>query len=113
LSAFSVIGNTAIQELFDPVSRAEEAWRKTGCFMIRFANTSVNDGEETVIIIDDWLPIDQNGNPNFASGGENGLELWPAILEKAYAKLYGSYSAIVGGKVHVALADLTDQGYPE
>ena len=75
--------------------------------MIRFANTGVND-EETVIIIDDWLPIDQYGKPNFASGGENGLELWPAILEKAYAKLYGSYSAIVGGKVHVALADLTD-----
>lgn len=34
------------------------------------------------------------------------------VLEKAYAKMYGSYSFIEGGKVQYALADMTD-GFPE
>jgi len=39
--------------------------------------------------------------------------MWPCILEKAYAKLYGSYSNIEAGKVHLALADMVDNGFPE
>ena len=39
-------------------------------------------------------------------------ELWPAILEKAYAKKYGSYSTIAGGLVDIALSELTN-GIPE
>ena len=39
--------------------------------------------------------------------------MWPAILEKAYAKLYGSYTNIEAGKVHMALADMVDNGFPE
>jgi hypothetical protein len=35
-------------------------------------------------------------------------ELWVAILEKAYAKKYGSYSIIQGGHAHLALAELTN-----
>ena len=41
-----------------------------------------------------------------------GLELWPAVLEKAYAKMYGNYSFIESGKVHNALSDLTN-GFPD
>ena len=39
-------------------------------------------------------------------------EIWPCILEKAYAKKYGSYTIIAGGMVDLALADLTN-GIPE
>ena len=34
------------------------------------------------------------------------------VLEKAYAKMYGSYNYIEAGKVQYALSDITD-GFPE
>jgi hypothetical protein len=34
------------------------------------------------------------------------------VLEKAYAKLYGSYQFIEAGKVQYALADMVE-GFPE
>lgn len=39
-------------------------------------------------------------------------EIWPMLIEKAYAKLYGSYPIIEGGLVDQALADLTN-GTPQ
>lgn len=40
---------------------------------------------------------------------ENGVrEIWPLLIEKAYAKLYGSYSNIEGGLVEKALEALTN-----
>lgn len=75
------------------------------------------NGELHRIIVDDWLPmtrtLDGDEVPAFTRGGSDGLEMWPAILEKAYAKLYGSYKAIEAGKVHLALADLIENGFPE
>jgi len=75
------------------------------------------NGEFQYIIVDDWLPMgadDYGGEvPAFTRGGPDCLEMWPAILEKAYAKLYGSYEAIEAGKVHMALSDLIENGFPE
>jgi hypothetical protein len=45
-------------------------------------------------------------------GGNEGDELWPMVLEKAYAKMYGTYNYIEAGKVQYALSDMTD-GFPE
>jgi len=75
------------------------------------------NGELQHVIVDDWIPMTRNGDgdeiPAFTRGGHDGKEMWPTILEKAYAKLYGSYKAIEAGKVHLALADLIENGFPE
>lgn len=51
------------------------------------------------MIIDDYFPAMANGRWVFVRGGKDGKELWPMVLEKAYAKMYGTYSFIEGGKV--------------
>jgi hypothetical protein len=56
--------------------------------------------------VDDWIPCEGRGKPAFATS-RKGNELWVSILEKAYAKLHGSYEALEGGVVQDALVDLT------
>eukprot|EP01059_Diplonema_ambulator_P021567 TRINITY_DN3583_c0_g2_i4.p1 TRINITY_DN3583_c0_g2~~TRINITY_DN3583_c0_g2_i4.p1 ORF type:complete len:591 (+),score=158.51 TRINITY_DN3583_c0_g2_i4:2364-4136(+) len=57
------------------------------------------------VIIDDYLPA-IGKLPAFARSN-NPSEMWPSYLEKAYAKLHGSYNAIKLGDTCDALADLT------
>lgn len=56
----------------------------------------LHNGEYQEVVIDDYFPVDEKGNVFFAqpSGGQ---EIWVMILEKCWAKLYGSYSSIIGG----------------
>lgn len=62
------------------------------------------------IIIDDYFPcVNEKGGPAFSKA--NGNELWVLILEKAYAKVFGSYQVIEGGNPAVALRDLTGAPY--
>ena len=73
----------------------EKEWKDAGCFCVRF----FKNGFEEIVIIDDYFPVLGNGKWAFVRGGEDGLELWPMVLEKAYAKMYGSYNYIEAGKV--------------
>lgn len=61
------------------------------------------------IIIDSYLPSVQL-LPCFARNRHHPNELWVSYLEKAYAKAFGSYQAIVAGFPWQALEDLT--GFP-
>ncbi|KAK2154376.1 hypothetical protein LSH36_269g00026 [Paralvinella palmiformis] len=60
------------------------------------------------VIIDDRMPT-INGKPCYAHnrGYEESNEFWVALLEKAYAKLYGCYDNINGGMINDALVDFT------
>ena len=61
--------------------------------------------------IDDSIPCDLYGNPIFArcvnKVGDFENEWWLSVLEKAYAKIYGSYANLHGGNMSEALYDLT------
>lgn len=73
-----------------------------GIYTVRFCI----QGEWVPVVVDDWIPCEFHGKPAFATS-RKGHELWVSILEKAYAKLHGSYEALEGGLVQDALVDLT------
>eukprot|EP01062_Namystynia_karyoxenos_P069323 TRINITY_DN64837_c0_g1_i1.p1 TRINITY_DN64837_c0_g1~~TRINITY_DN64837_c0_g1_i1.p1 ORF type:complete len:1591 (+),score=580.01 TRINITY_DN64837_c0_g1_i1:76-4848(+) len=64
-------------------------------------------GEWQVVTVDDMIPVDASNQFVFAASPDSD-ELWPAILEKAYAKMHGSYEALEGaGDAAHALQDFT------
>jgi calpain-15 len=57
------------------------------------------------VVVDDFFPCYPDGGPVYARGHDN--ELWVLLLEKAYAKLCGSYAALKSGWAYEAMIDLT------
>ena len=56
--------------------------------------------------MDDRLPCEPSGELLYARSVEPN-EFWVALLEKCFAKLYGSYEALISGFADSALRDLT------
>ena len=63
------------------------------------------NGLPLTIMIDDKLPSTTNSSLVFAKAVDN--VFWPALLEKAYAKIHGSYESIKSGHSSEVLRDLT------
>ena len=72
-----------------------------GVYRLRFCK----GGEWVVVTIDDYFPCLPQGNPLYSRSYTNNL--WVLLLEKAYAKLHGSYMLLKSGWSHEALLDLT------
>ncbi|CAF5016803.1 unnamed protein product, partial [Rotaria sp. Silwood1] len=64
-------------------------------------------GEWLDVVIDDQLPCTQDGGLIYCSNGKDQNEMWGPLLEKAYAKIHGSYETLVGGKMNEALINMT------
>ncbi|XP_017983081.1 PREDICTED: calpain-type cysteine protease DEK1 [Theobroma cacao] len=98
LSAVAVL--TEVSRISEVIITPE--YNEEGIYTVRFCI----QGEWVPVVVDDWIPCESPGKPSFATS-RKGNELWVSILEKAYAKLHGSYEALEGGLVQDALVDLT------
>ncbi len=57
--------------------------------------------------MDDYLPVGPDNKPIFSRNRETKNEFWCALLEKAYAKICGSYETLEGGFTTDALVDMS------
>jgi len=85
-----------VRRLFLTSQRSEE-----GLYRLRLCK----DGEWVEVTVDDYFPCFPNDKPMFSRS--HGNELWVMLLEKAYAKLVGSYMLLRGGWAHEGMSDLT------
>jgi calpain-15 len=72
-----------------------------GVYMLRICK----GGVWRTIVLDDYFPCKPEAGPVYSKANAN--ELWVLLLEKAFAKIHGSYAAIKSGWAFEAMMDLT------
>ncbi|CAL1529011.1 unnamed protein product [Lymnaea stagnalis] len=92
-----------------PLGQTFNSPQYTGMFVFNFCSKGI----WKQVYIDDFIPTDASEmEPKYCRNTERSNEFWPCLLEKAYAKLHGSYEALNGGHIVDALVELTG-GLPE
>jgi hypothetical protein len=95
LAALAIKGQR-IKDLF-----VTKEFNEAGIYVVRF----YINGKQQNVTIDDYFPFDPRvKRPAFSQTNDN--ELWVLILEKAWAKINGSYENTISGQTNDALSFL-------
>lgn len=65
------------------------------------------NGEKRTVVVDDYFPYDEDKETWAFSRPSHSSEIWVLVLEKAWAKVFGSYQRIEAGTAGEALYPLT------
>ena len=108
MAASGGIGDDDVDELLANIFVSQED-SPVGAYGVRF----YKNGQWETVFVDDYFPVlDEEYKEGKCAGAafsytDNFEEIWVPIIEKAYAKYYGSYAALEHGFCHFALADMT------
>ena len=102
-AATGIIQNFYLFRRVVPFDNSFDDTKYTGAFHFRFWYYGVWKD----VVIDDYLPVDSRDRLIFSKNRDTQNEFWCALLEKAYAKLCGSYEALEGGFTSDALIDMS------
>ena len=102
ISVFAVVAEqpASISNLFEQCEISSEGRYNVHLFH------PVRDRWE-VLTVDDRIPVTCGGDECRYAGMTGSGELWPCILEKAFAKLFGSWSKLQGNSPAVSLKAMT------
>jgi len=79
------------------------AFSPRGKYTLRLFDEKSNSFQN--ITIDDFIPVNEENKPIYT--GAKGNEMWPLLLEKAFAKMRGGYHALEGGLPLDAMMTIT------
>ena len=98
---------TVHRNLFNIVVPENQSFSEDYCGIFHFRIWHF--GSWIDVCVDDYLPVqDKNGKTKLAYiKSDQPNELWPALLEKAYAKLSGTYENMHGGIAMDSMIDFT------
>mmetsp|Transcript_66122 Transcript_66122/g.134571 ORF Transcript_66122/g.134571 Transcript_66122/m.134571 type:complete len:689 (-) Transcript_66122:11-2077(-) len=109
LGGVELLGALAAVRMAGKEPRELIVWREpeAGVYGVRL----FKDGEWIYEILDDNLPLGAGGQPSCSIAvSQNEPQDWPALVEKAYAKVHGSYEAVAQGSEAEALEDVLGMG---
>ncbi len=104
IAAMAAVANASPSTIQQAITYNKEK----GTYTVRFFEEGRGGSRKAVHVeVDEYLPVER-GTADPAYAGDPGVPLWPAIMEKAYAKWKGGYDVIgEGGDGGAAMAELT------